>query len=246
MAVRFRHMPFFFTFFNKIDFFLTIYKKMSFIDKCSDKEFIKIVEETDTYTNIAFKLGFKHYPNSKNREKIKNRIEKLKLNISKFKTSSTDSFINNYSDADFIKIVKESYYLKEVAEKIGYNLGGRGVTQKISNKIKKRIKDLNIDTTHFKYNEPKKLEFYLVNNPNINKKCNQLIKKRLIEEKYLENKCHSCGVENKWKFYGEEVNLTLQLDHINGNPLDNRLENLRILCANCHSCTNTFSGRNRK
>jgi len=38
---------------------------MSFIDKCSDEEFIKIVEETDTYTNIAFKLGFKHYPNSK-------------------------------------------------------------------------------------------------------------------------------------------------------------------------------------
>ena len=57
---------------------------MSFIDKCSDEEFIKIVEETDTYTNIAFKLGFKHYPNYKNREKIKNRIEKLKLNISKF------------------------------------------------------------------------------------------------------------------------------------------------------------------
>ena len=225
---------------------MTIYKKMSFIDKCSDDEFIKIVEEADTYTNIAFKLGFKHYPNSKNREKIKNRIEKLKINISKFKTSSTNSFINNYSDADFIKIVKESYYLKEVAVKIGYNLCGRGVPQKTSNKIKKRIKDLNIDTTHFKYNEPKELEFYLVNNPNINKKCNQLIKKRLIEEKHLEDKCDSCGIGNKWKFYGEEVNLTLQLDHINGNPLDNRIENLRILCGNCHSCTNTFSGRNRK
>ena len=225
---------------------MTIYKKMSFIDKCSDDEFIKIVEEADTYTNIAFKLGFKHYPNSKNREKIKNRIEKLKINISKFKTGFTNSFINNYSDADFIKIVKESYYLKEVAVKIGYNLCGRGVPQKTSNKIKKRIKDLNIDTTHFKYNEPKELEFYLVNNPNINKKCNQLIKKRLIEEKHLEDKCHSCGIGNKWKFYEKEVNLTLQLDHINGNPLDNRIENLRILCGNCHSCTNTFSGRNRK
>ena len=218
---------------------------MSFIDKYSDEEFTKIVEEADTYTNIAFKLGFKHYPNSKNREKIKNRIEKLKKNISKFKTSSTDSFINNYSDADFIKIVKESYYLKKVAVKIGYNLCGRGVPQKISNKIKKRIKDLNIDTTHFKYNEPKELEFYLVNNPNINKKCNQLIKKRLIEEKHLENKCHSCGVGNKWNFYGKEVDLTLQVDHINGNPLDNRLENIRLLCYSCHSQSSTFAGKVR-
>ena len=45
---------------------------MLFIDKYSDEEFTKIVEEADTYNNIAFKLGFKHYPNSKNREKIKN------------------------------------------------------------------------------------------------------------------------------------------------------------------------------
>ena len=219
---------------------------MSFIDNYSDEEFIKIVEESDTYTNIAFKLGFKHYPNSKNREKIKNRIEKLKLNMSKFKTSSTDSFIDNYNDEEFIKIVKESYYLKDIALKMGYNLCGRGVPQKTSNKIKKRINDLNIDTTHFKYNEPKKLDFYLINNSNINKKSGQLIKKRLIEEKLLDDKCNSCGIGNKWKFYGEDVDLTLQLDHINGNPYDNRIENLGILCSNCHSCTNTFSGRNRK
>ena len=50
---------------------------------------------------------------------------------------------------------------------------------------------------------------------------------------------------NKWKFYGEEVDLTLQVDHINGNPLDNRLHNIRLLCYSCHSQSSTFAGKVR-
>ena len=38
--------------------------------------------------------------------------------------------------------------------------------------------------------------------------------------------------------------LTLQLDHIDGNPINNNLENLRFLCPNCHSQTDTFAGKN--
>lgn len=51
-----------------------------------------------------------------------------------------------------------------------------------------------------------------------------------------------CGISDEW--LGQPV--TLQLDHINGVFNDNRLENLRLLCPNCHSQTETFAGRKNK
>ena len=111
-------------------------------------------------------------------------------------------------------------------------------------KIKKRIEDLKIDTSHFKYNEPKELEFYLVENSTYSSSGD--LKKRLIKEGYMKDICHSCGIGPVWKYYGKEQKLVLQLEHINGNHTDNRLENLRILCPNCHAQTETYCGKNVK
>lgn len=66
-----------------------------------------------------------------------------------------------------------------------------------------------------------------------------LIKKRIISQKLLEYKCVGCG--NNGNHNGKS--LSLQLDHINGKAEDNRLENLRFLCPNCHSQTDTYAGK---
>lgn len=64
------------------------------------------------------------------------------------------------------------------------------------------------------------------------------LKKRLYAMGVKEE-CSECGLGKKWN--GKLI--TLQLDHINGIHNDNRLKNLRIVCPNCHSQTETYSGR---
>lgn len=65
------------------------------------------------------------------------------------------------------------------------------------------------------------------------------LKQRLIQAGLKEHRCERCGV-SEWN--GEP--LSMQLHHKNGDGTDNRLPNLEFLCANCHSQTDTYGGRN--
>lgn len=66
------------------------------------------------------------------------------------------------------------------------------------------------------------------------------LKRWLIQSGLKTGKCEHCGID-KWR--GRP--LSIALHHINGRPMDNRLENLRLLCPNCHSQTENYGGRNR-
>jgi 5-methylcytosine-specific restriction endonuclease McrA len=65
------------------------------------------------------------------------------------------------------------------------------------------------------------------------------LKKRLLKAGLLPSHCQECGLED-WR--GRRI--ALELHHINGDGKDNRLENLALLCPNCHSQTDSWGGRN--
>jgi HNH endonuclease len=67
------------------------------------------------------------------------------------------------------------------------------------------------------------------------------IKLRLLAAGIKESRCEECGIE-QWR----DADLSLSLHHINGDLHDNRLENLQLLCPNCHSQTPNFGSKNKR
>lgn len=142
------------------------------------------------------------------------------------------------------KILNESSSFVEVLEKLGL-CGHSGNHRTLKERIK--IDNLNIEILRMRRTEKirqvsinKKIPISQIMIENSTYGTNHL-KTRLIKENILIYKCEKCGNEGDWM--GEK--LVLQLEHKNGKPKDHRLANLCFLCPNCHSQTETYSGKNR-
>lgn len=141
--------------------------------------------------------------------------------------------------------VRKSFSFRQVLAKLGLREAGGNYEQ-----IKKYIKEYNLDTKHFKgrgWNLGLRgigkpiipLKKILTKNSSFQ---SFKLKKRLFAAGLKPQHCEQCG----WEVKTEGGYLPLELDHINGDRHDNRLENLRILCPNCHSLTRSHRGRRGK
>ena len=146
----------------------------------------------------------------------------------------------NYTQEQFIEAVKNSYSYSGVCRILGiFPKGGNLKT------VKNKIQQLELDASHFtgqRWNKGKTSE----DHPSIKKKdiseilvensgwASGNIRQRLIKEGLKEAKCECCG---RTEWFG--IPIPLELHHINEIHTDNRLENLLILCPNCHAMTDS-------
>lgn len=147
---------------------------------------------------------------------------------------------HTYTQEELQEAVKNSLSIRQTLQKLGLNPSGGNYKT-----TKKRLKELNINIDHFLgqgHNRGKTIgpvrpiSYYLKNNSHIS---SNRLRQRLLWEQIFEHKCYKCNL-NTWL----NKPIPLELEHIDGNHLNNSLENLTLLCPNCHAQTDTYCGKN--
>ena len=151
--------------------------------------------------------------------------------------------IYEITDEQFVELVRNSTNISEVLFKLGYSVKGNswGFSQ-----VRRRMEALNLTPQQFKGKSALKMsDDRLVNPENLlcenSKHARNVLRRYILSNNLIPYRCAICGITH-WN----NKALSLELDHINGINNDNRLENLRFLCPNCHSQTTTYGSRNQQ
>jgi hypothetical protein len=151
----------------------------------------------------------------------------------------------SWSQEDLTVAVSTSFSYRQVIQKLGLIPAGGNYSQ-----VKRYIAEQGIGIRHFKgkgWNKgltgtsgpQQTLEDILKRGSYFQ---SYKLKNRLFDVGLKTRRCEECG----WAEESPDGRIPLELDHINGDSMDNRLVNLRVLCPNCHSLKPTHRGRNKK
>ncbi|KUN83166.1 HNH endonuclease [Streptomyces bungoensis] len=181
-------------------------------------------------------------PRSSTRPYVLGRMRKLGIDVSHFEREGV-----KWTREVLGRAVAASTSINEVLRRLGLDVVGGHHTH-----ISRKIKAYGIDTSHFvavvrtermRHNQRRRTaaELLVVDPSPHASRIPSARLKRALREVGVQERCALCGGEPVW--LGEP--LPLEVDHIDGDWRDNRLQNLRLLCPNCHSTTDTYRGRGK-
>ncbi|MCX5378167.1 HNH endonuclease [Streptomyces sp. NBC_00091] len=172
-------------------------------------------------------------PSSGSRRYLRAKMRETGIDCSHFPTKWA-----RHTEERLRELVAESISISEVVSRLGIsNVGGNQAH------IARRISALGIDTSHFVTTRRPRPKGALgptlsLRDPQDGRVPGERLRRELLKVGVPEE-CAECGVGPEWN----NRPLRHEVDHINGEWWDNRQENLRILCPNCHATTDTYRGR---